>query len=348
MRLTTIIYIVIINIKIWILKFLRLDKYIIPYKTLINLTDLCNSKCSFCNIWEKKDENDTISLNNLSLYFKNIGKHLVWLALSGGEITLLDNLTDIVLAAKKNCKNLKVVTFTTNGLNPKRALSFAKFLQINNFDPIVSISLDGNEELHDELRGVKGNYKKCIELYNMLKNEKISVHFGLTVGESNFNFIKDEYSIRKHDIKAITFIHSGGIYNKKNDVNYSIIKEALVTIYNNYSIDHISELIEKIHIKIAIEFINKKMSTNIVPCEVLNTSIHIMQDGNILPCMYLNKIGNLKNDNIIDLMKSKEIKDIKQKIRKNNCPHCWMNCYSPYSIMQHPFKSIKILLKNLK
>ena len=37
--------------------------------------------------------------------------------------------------------------------------------------PINYIELDGDEKLHDEVRGVKGNYKKCLETYDLLKQK---------------------------------------------------------------------------------------------------------------------------------------------------------------------------------
>lgn len=346
MRISTIIYVVLINIKIWFLKFLRLDKYIMPYKTLINLTDLCNSRCSYCNIWktDKKNDTHTIGMRDLSLFFDDMGDNLVWLALSGGEVTLFSHFKEMIKETKRKCKKLRIVSFTTNGLNPDKALEFAKFVKDNNFDVIVSISLDGAEELHDQLRGVKGNYKKCMLLYEMLQRESIPVHFGITIGEKNVSFIQKEYSKRKHEIKAVTFVHSGGIYNKENNENMERIINGLNYINKFYSIDHVSEIIEKIHIKTAIRFIQGGMRENIIPCEVLNTSIHIMPDGGIYPCMYLEKIGDIRNDKVSELMKSKFIDSIKSDIRDNKCPHCWMNCYSPFSIMQHPFKSLRILI----
>jgi MoaA/NifB/PqqE/SkfB family radical SAM enzyme len=157
-----------INIKIWLLKLFRLDKYVMPYKALVNLTDLCNSRCIFCNIWktDKKTGIHTIGVRDLSMFFEDMGNNLVWLALSGGEVTLVSHLKEMLKEAKRKCQKLKIVSFTTNGLNPAKALEFAKFLKDNKFDVIVTVSLDGDEKLHDQLRGVKGNYKKCMLLYD--------------------------------------------------------------------------------------------------------------------------------------------------------------------------------------
>ena len=136
-------------------------------------------------------------------------------------------------------------------------------------------------------------------------------------------------------------MHSEGIYNKvnKNDEDNKIIK-ALEVIYKNYKLTKLYELIEKIHIKISINFLKNQRKKNIIPCDVLNTSIHIMPNGDLKPCMFMDKCGNIKDNNIAEIMKSSQIMSAKKIIKENNCPKCWMNCYSPHSIMQNPIRSI--------
>ena len=69
-----------------------------------------------------------------------------------------------------------------------------------------------------------------------------------------------------------------------------------------------------------------------------------MEDGAVRPCMFMKEMGNIKSDNISDIVFSNLASEFKEQIKNDHCPHCWMNCYSPYSIMQHPFKSVKYLL----
>ena len=54
-------------------------------------------------------------------------------------------------------------------------LQLIKLLNLQNMqkkglDVLITISLDGDEETHDKLRGVKGNYQKCVKLYDKLKS----------------------------------------------------------------------------------------------------------------------------------------------------------------------------------
>jgi len=338
MRITTLISIFYINLKLFFLKIFN-PKKIVPYKVLINLTDLCNSRCNFCDIWKIKPENE-INVDNIIKSFDGSEKDIYWLSLSGGEVTLVKYYFELIDRLKKKLPNLKIIAFTTNCLTPNRVVKYAKYIKDNNLDPLITLSLDGDEKLHDEVRGVKGNYKKCLETYEMLKNEKILCHYGITLSNKNYEFVKNDYHNYKDTMKAVTFIHSEGIYNKENSYedDEKIIK-SLKIIDKNFKVNKLYEIIEKIHIKLSIKFLEQKREKNIIPCDVLNSSIHIMQDGAVKPCMFMEEIGNIKENNMLSFLKKDSTLEIKEKIKKDQCPKCWMNCYSPHSIVQSPIKS---------
>lgn len=338
MRITTLISIFYINLKLFFLKIFN-PKKIVPYKVLINLTDLCNSRCNFCDIWKIKPENE-INVDNIIKSFDGSEKDIYWLSLSGGEVTLVKYYFELIDRLKKKLPNLKIVAFTTNCLTPNRVVKYAKYIKDNDLDPLITLSLDGDEKLHDEVRGVKGNYKKCLETYEMLKNEKILCHYGITLSDKNYEFVKNDYHNYKDTMKAVTFIHSEGIYNKENSYedDEKIIK-SLKIIDKNFKVNKLYEIIEKIHIKLSIKFLEQKREKNIIPCDVLNSSIHIMQDGAVKPCMFMEEIGNIKENNMLSFLKKDSTLEIKEKIKKDQCPKCWMNCYSPHSIVQSPIKS---------
>ena len=342
MRFTTIISIILINIKIFFLKIFN-PKKIIPYKILINLTDLCNSRCNFCDIWKIKPKNE-INHKDITQTLKNYEQDLIWLSLSGGEVTLVNYFYELIDYLKANFPKLKIIAFTTNALAPNKTIKYAEYIKMNGFDPLITISLDGDEKTHDEIRGVNGNYKKCMYVFEQLKRKNIMCHFGITVSDQNYSFIKNKFKYFSDKIKAITFVHSDGIYKKTNDVENSLMLDGLKIIYKNFKIKKVYEIIEKIHIKISILFLQKFKKKNIIPCDVLNTSLHIMANGDVKPCMFMDKVGNIKDNNLKEILANDKVRISKDLIKNNNCPKCWMNCYSPHSIMQHPFKSIMKLL----
>ena len=344
MKISTIIGIIFINIKIWFLKLIGRSDKIIPYKVLLNLTDLCNSRCQYCEIWKIKPVNE-INLEDIKKFLKDINKNIYWLALSGGEVTLVNYYYDLIDEIVKICKNLKILAFTTNALAPEKTLAYAKYAKEKGLDVLITISLDGDKETHDKLRGIPGNYDKCQKTYNLLKKEGIKCYFGITLSEQNKNFVEKKYNEVKNKLKAVTFVHGDGIYKVNKKVNDEAILDSLKIIYKNYVVKNIPEIVEKIHVKISQLFLKESRQKNIIPCEVLNASVHIMPSGDVKPCMFMDAIGNIKNQNFSSIMSSAKAKLSKDIVKKNNCPKCWLNCYSPHSIMQHPIKSVLSLFR---
>ena len=237
--------------------------------------------------------------------------------------------------------NLKIIAFTTNCLLPNRVLDYSLYIKNNGFDPLITLSLDGDEKTHDNLRGIKGNYQKCIETYENLRKNNILCHYGITLSKDNHKFVKEKYNKFKNSMKAVTFVHSEGIYNKENSYkDDEKIIQSLEIIYRNFKIRKIYEIIEKLHIKISIKFLKEQRKKNIIPCDVLNSSLHIMPDGNVKPCMFMKEVGNIKKNSLLEIIKSDTYDNSKNKIKKDQCPKCWMNCYSPHSMIQNPIKTI--------
>lgn len=352
MRFSTALPIFFINIKYYFLKALGLDNKIIPYKILVELTNHCNSKCNHCDIWKiPRAETTSITANQLENVLKSLNKNILWIALSGGEISLYQEIDKLLELIQKYCTQIKIITFTTNGLNPERVLKICNLIKVKlNAELFVTISLDGDESTHDHIRGVKGNYKKAHKCHQILSEAGYNTHFGLTVTPDNEFFIQNGYESEKNKIKAITFQHTEGIFltssshiNRQSDTS---ILSSLQTIYKKYDIRSFDEILMKIYIKIGIRFIKEKRKKNIIPCDVGFSSLHLDSNGNVKPCMYLppfNKDGTAFK---IEDLYSEHALNIKSNIKKGNCPNCWMNCYAPHNMMQSPISSIIQTLKS--
>jgi MoaA/NifB/PqqE/SkfB family radical SAM enzyme len=274
------------------------------------------------------------------------GTSLYWIALSGGEISLYKDINELILIFSKYCPNLTLITFTTNGLLPNQILSIGLEIKekLPRCDFFVTISLDGDESLHDNIRGVPGNFKLANETLELLTKNKIKSHFGLTLSQLNMHHFKDDISLLQFNPKAISLVHDEGIYQTKLQFDNLELQGIIKQLIINYKIIHLGELIEYFFLKIAQKFLENNRKKNIIPCEVINTSLHLTPYGDVKPCMYLPSLGNIKNKSILNILHSKETNDSLQEIKKNHCPKCWMNCYAPHSMMLHPIKTIQEVL----
>lgn len=345
MRFSTILSIVLKNFEAWFFRLIGRSDKIIPYKILLQTTNDCNSKCDTCHIWKINKENpelrnQEVNLEQTEEVFKNLNKSLLWLSFSGGEVTMHDETNEMVKLAKKHCPNLKFVTFTTNGLLPERAVKLAQSIKDLGLDSFVTISLDGNEDIHDKVRGIPGNYKKALKTLEAIKEIGVKAHFGITLSEDNHDFVMEEFQDYSSTMRAVTFVHNEGIYNKKAKLDDQKIIKSLKKIYSLYDLQSLSDIVEKLHIRLAIRFLEKQRKVNLVPCDAGYSSLHVFPRGEVSPCMFLEPAGNLNSSSLSEIINSKKYEDLRLDAREGRCAKCWMNCYSPHSIMQSPFRTL--------
>ncbi len=352
MKLRTVLDLLAKNLEHFYYKLTRQNHRIIPYKVVVELTTQCNSKCLYCDIWKiKKEDISKIDLVHFENFLSKMDNHLLWLALTGGEISSYNQFPEIVKLIKKHSPKIRILTFTTNGLLPQRILDYALHMKREvNCDLFVTISLDGDEQTHDTIRGIKGNYAKCMETFHLLRLNKIPCHFGITVADGNLTFIQNSFKKYRDSIKAVTLFHQGGIFltdNRQNKDRVVDLKmaEAMKTIYREYKISSLGEALVKIYLKIGILFLQKERQTNIVPCDVGLSSAHLMANGDLLPCMYLPPITKISEDFKLSDYHNLKAKAMLEEIKRDKCPHCWMSCYGPHSILQSPVKTLNAFLK---
>ena len=112
-----------------------------------------------------------LSLEEIQEFAKK-NPNLKWVAITGGEPFVRNDLTGIIRAFHENCKNLYVLSLSTNSLcavdSVEKAVSEILELKIPRFT--LALSLDGYEEVHDKVRGVPGNYRKVLSLYSRLRS----------------------------------------------------------------------------------------------------------------------------------------------------------------------------------
>jgi sulfatase maturation enzyme AslB (radical SAM superfamily) len=192
-----------------------------------------------------------------------------------------------------------------------------------------------------------------METYRLLKEHNIPCHFGITISEYNSLFVLEKYKQYKNQIKAVTFFHTGGIFLNGNNTHYHHesdwrIEAALTEIYKQYKVSTSGEMLTKLYVKAGIFFLKKKRQTNVIPCDVGYSSIHLMANGELLPCMYLPPIKKITEGFDLKNFHSPQAQNQLKEIKQNKCPHCWMSCYGPHNMMQSPFQTISIAFKKIE
>lgn len=310
-----------------------------PFKLTFAVTYNCNSKCKTCSIWKKRSSGE-LSLGEIGKFFSK-NKSLRWIAITGGEPFLRRDLPQIVKYAQKT-NPVSVLTITTNCLLPEKILSDMKrILRLGIPRLILTLSCDGPPKVHDEIRGVKGNFEKVCRVYSSLKglqSERFKIFFGMTISAFNigqFENLKKELSERFPEIgydrlHVNVFHYSPHFYSNKilpSEWEARARREILeIALKRKFSpLDPLGYL-ESGYLKGVSRYLKTKKSP--LPCKAASSSAFLDPYGNIYPCTVWNKIlGNVKKTpSLGEIWKGGEAVAASKKASCLECPNCWTPC----------------------
>lgn len=153
----------------WHLRYL-LGRPTKPLSAGMYITNTCNFRCSFCNIWRKRPQ-QTISEDMACHIVEELGKNnCFYFSISGGEPLLVPYLPKMLRRAKEF--GVCYTHVVTNGFlltkEKARALCDARLDEI-------SISLDGPPCEHDVRRGMNGAYNGVMRAVDNLRSNAPNV-----------------------------------------------------------------------------------------------------------------------------------------------------------------------------
>ena len=173
----------------------RLNQFgqLFPAKpTVLNLliNDICNSHCQMCLIWQRKRDRE-ITSNELAYILRDsLFNKVRSIGVSGGEPTLRSDLPEIFRVITEKRPRIHAVSIITNAIlvdqTLSRILGAADICQQAGIRFNVMVSLDGVGEVHDQIRGRKGNFETAMQVIHYLKDKtEIPVLFGCTITKDN-------------------------------------------------------------------------------------------------------------------------------------------------------------------
>ncbi|MBS3159990.1 4Fe-4S cluster-binding domain-containing protein [Candidatus Woesearchaeota archaeon] len=334
---------------------------------ILFVTSSCNSRCKMCFYW--KNINNTKVKEELTLneYIKISQKlkNLAYLSITGGEPILREDLLEIIHAFYIN-SNTRFVNITTNGSLPEKTNKLIRNLLIKcpNLNIKLSISLDGLENIHDNIRGINGLFKKALQTYNILlplKNHRFALNIATTLSALNkdhiFNFI--DYVSQNLEINdhTISFVRGDVKEASSKDIDlnaYSktwhyLIKKEHKSVSGFF--DFFNKLVQAMYELNQETLNNDKM---IVPCLAVKKFITIKENGDIYPCEIISYIfknykfimGNLRDFDydINKVLKNPKSKEIISFIKNSKC-HCGFECANLCNIVLSKKNLLKFIIK---
>lgn len=327
-----------------------------PIHLTFFVTSRCNMRCSYCfYLSERRDIHyPELSLDEIEMVSSSM-KNLLWLAFSGGEIFLRDDLVDMTRIFYERNKP-SIILLSTNGIltdTIEKALkSILKHCRKSTI--VVKLSLDGPEELNDIIRG-KGSFKKVIETYNRLKGfvrEYPNLELGINTVFCKYNQDRMEETIdlvsNLTDIKTHTIsLVRGRVLNeglKDIDIekyHKTIIRmeqdirrgDAKIYRFRGARLKTAQDIIQRRYIYRTL--VKKRQ---LLPCYAGRLNIVLTEDGEIYPCeSFQKRLGNVRDYeyDIKDLLNSTHSKEIISSIKKRVC-YCTHECYFMTNTLFNP------------
>ena len=305
-----------------------------------DITYKCNLDCFFCDrqtLYHDKVNKD-LGLSKAKMVVDNLADaDVMTLGITGGEPLLRNDLEELAKYAKD--KGL-IVTLSTNGTLVTR--SRAQRL-VNSFHSI-SVSLDGLADTHDRIRGKKGTYDKAIQgLKHLTTTNPRACAIGVNFVLNKFNFqeLRKVFDTVKNigvDFFFIQPVIGSSSWVIPEDAIKRSIEQILEMKLNYrhyisqsyYFVNHISDYI-----------------TGTVPklCDAGQLYLAVNNEGKLFLCPGLPRtketyIGSLLQHSMVDLLKSKKLKRVKDGIVPK-CPPCLMSCTTEFSLLaKSPLKTI--------
>jgi len=286
-------------------------------------------------------------LTEIERFAKN-ARFVHWLRLTGGEPFLRKDYVDIVRVFVSNL-DLYLLTTPTNALLPpivstavKKVLSFYKGKYV------ITVSLDGPKEIHDEIRGVRGNWEKALLTFQKLKVfekywKNFKVLFGYTISPFNVGLFDetvdevrkrlpfvtyDDFHVNLFQVSEVYYHSNWGMFEREeiSDFRKKAAREIDNILRKKSKLGTI-ELIEGRYLLLAKKYLRKLKTP--IECNVYNLSAFVDPYGNVYPCSVFNfKLGNLReNDyNLLKILTSRRAMEARRLIEEGKCPHCWTPC----------------------
>ncbi|MFC2141391.1 radical SAM protein [Acidobacteriota bacterium] len=321
------------------------------------VSDRCNAKCMMCNRWQTKSNKD-IELEKIREVFSGrFFSQVEDVSLHGGEPTLRRDLAEICDIIQKACPRLKRIWISTNGFGPerieKRITEILAVLNFNKIDSLeINVSIDGPEEIHDRIRGVKGGFKQCLETIQCLKratkNHPAKIGIGTILLPINIDKIdKMEQLALDLDVpimfQPVMFDEFFNISDKSS------------LVFGDADRGKLRKLIEK-------KFIEGTSTTSFYwndylsmmngglrksPCAFDRYVLSLYPTGDVLPCSQKDWImfGNVYDQPAENIWKSGRAKAIRKRMKKEVCPTCSAYCGVEFSLQKEFFSYLVYYVK---
>jgi MoaA/NifB/PqqE/SkfB family radical SAM enzyme len=344
-----------------------------PINLTFSVTNICQSRCKTCNIWElytkhPKKREEELTLNEIEKIFRSMG-HVYIFNVSGGEPFLRDDITRIVMLAARHLTP-GIIHIPTNAIAVDRVEREIRRILTCLHDNASSVrltvkpSLDHIGVKHDEIRGVKGNSQKVMAVFQRLKAlqpefHNFHVELGTVISNWNVNDIEeiaafvtalgpDSYRNEIAEQRSEMFNTQNPITPTADAYERAIeyfVRQIRSHMKNRLFFHRITSAFRLVYYNLAVRIL--KENRQVIPCYAGISNAHLSPYGDVWACCtlgYDKSMGNLRDYNydFKSLWTSQDAIAIRTDIRNGLCS-CPLANQTYSNILLHGPSMLRVL-----
>ncbi len=330
-----------------------------PIQLTFFLTRRCNAHCPYCFSLRGNDPvpagGPELSVHEIRRISRSLGS-LLWVAFSGGEVYLRDDLAEISRIFH-DTNRPSIILFSTNGMSPSliRAKTEQILKECRKSVIAVKISLDGVGDGHDAVRATPGSFAKAMETYDLL-DPLLAVypHFELGVNtvfsagnqdamDGIIDFVSGMRGIGTH---TISLVRGDLIDGRHKEIDPGKYRAAVERLAKNLADGRGKTYrFAGARLKAAQDVLQRKLiartlveQRRLIPCYAGRLNVVLTETGEVKPCELLpGTLGNVREAeyDIGKVLHTRRAKEVVQSIRTGAC-FCTHECYFMTNILFNP------------
>jgi len=317
-----------------------------PLKLNLALTYWCQYKCKTCNIWQRKPVDELTTDEILTFVGRN--PSVSWLDVTGGEIFLRKDIDAIFDAIVDSWRDLYILHFPTNGFQTREIVATAERLARSRVPHlIVTVSIDGDEALNDDVRGIKGGFRRQIETLSALRRiPRIRAVAGMTLSRFNLGQAERTFAAVRAAVPGLTmadfhvnFAQTSEHYYGNDGDTVTAPRDAAQRELRWYRAQRAggrgpADWVESTFLRELDAFLQSGRTP--MRCHSLRSSCFIDPWGTVFPCISYNRpLGRLRDTGmrLAPIWDAASTRTVQQEIWNGDCPQCWTACEAYHSIL---------------
>ena len=317
-----------------------------PFKLTLIVTWTCDARCRMCNIW-RRPKDGVMTLDEVGRFF-DANPWFSWVNLSGGEIFTRPDAGDLVATVVARSRDLFLLDFPTTGQQTDKIVAAVERLLAGTVPKLlVTVSLDGPQATHDDVRGREGAFVRALATYaalRKLRSKRFGVFLGMTLSQWNQGRIFET-------LEAVRQVVPG---TDVRDLHVNLAQES-AHYYQNAGMGRagagvLTELAEFVARRgrspHPVAWLERRYQSLVpgfavsgrtpLPCKALSSSVFVDAQWNVFPCsMWDEPLGNLRETgfDLEPIWNSPGCAKLQREIAARRCPNCWTPCEAYQTIL---------------